>query len=82
MEGFERGGTAVVDRFMRADYIQHNLLASDGPEALKNFAAGLHQQFPDTKYDVKRVISENDLVVVHSNQPGSGTAMRTVILAR
>jgi predicted SnoaL-like aldol condensation-catalyzing enzyme len=41
---------------------------------LKNFAAGLHQQFPDTEYDIKRVISENDLVVVHANlvlTPGS-----------
>ncbi len=71
---FERGDTAVVDRFVRADYIQHNPLASNGAEALKNFAAGLHQQFPDTKYDIKRVISEDDLVVVHSNlvlTPGS-----------
>ncbi|NUP19557.1 MAG: SnoaL-like domain-containing protein, partial [Streptomyces sp.] len=57
-EAFERGDAAVVDRFVRADYIQHNPLASDGAEALKNFAVGLHQQFPDTKYDVKRVISE------------------------
>jgi predicted SnoaL-like aldol condensation-catalyzing enzyme len=66
-EAFERGDTEVVDRFVRADYIQHNPLASNGPEALKTFAAGLHQQFPDTEYDVKRVIAENDLVVVHSN---------------
>lgn len=71
---FERGDTAVVDRFVRADYIQHNPLAADGPEALKNFAVGLHQQFPDTEYDIKRVIAEGDLVVVHSNlvlTPGS-----------
>lgn len=71
---FERGDTAVVDRFVRADYIQHNPLAPDGSEALKNLAVGMHQQFPDAKYDIKRVISENDLVVVHSNlvlTPGS-----------
>ncbi|KPI04015.1 hypothetical protein OK074_4794 [Actinobacteria bacterium OK074] len=29
---FERGDTAVVDRFVRADYIQHNPLAPDGAE--------------------------------------------------
>ena len=64
---FERGDTAVVDRFVRADYIQHNPLAPDGAEALKNLAVAIHQQFPNAEYDIKRVISENDLVVVHSN---------------
>ncbi len=71
---FERGDTAIVDKYVRADYIQHNPLAPDGSEALKNLGTGLHQQFPDAKYDVKRVISEGDLVLVHSNvalTPGS-----------
>ncbi|WTZ46698.1 ester cyclase [Streptomyces sp. NBC_01390] len=64
---FEQGDTAVVDRFVRTDYIQHNPFAADGSETLKNLAAGVHQQFPEAKYDVKRVISEGDLVLVHSN---------------
>ncbi|MGY1498816.1 nuclear transport factor 2 family protein [Streptomyces sp. QTS52] len=71
---FERGDTAVVDRFVRADYIQHNPFAADGSGTLKNLATGVHQQFPEAKYDVKRVISEGDLVLVHSNvvlTPGS-----------
>ncbi|WP_203691113.1 nuclear transport factor 2 family protein [Streptomyces sp. SID12488] len=71
---FERGDTAIVDRFVRADYIQHNPLAADGSGPLKNLATGIHQQFPDARYDVKRVISEGDLVLVHSNvalTPGS-----------
>ncbi|MGW2749298.1 nuclear transport factor 2 family protein [Streptomyces sp. NPDC001450] len=28
---------------------------------------GFHQQLPDAEYDVIRVISEGDLVLVHSN---------------
>ncbi|MFF4502903.1 nuclear transport factor 2 family protein [Streptomyces sp. NPDC001401] len=64
---FERGDTAVVDRFVRPDYIQHNPLAPDGAETLKNLAVSVHKQFPDAKYDIKRVISEGDLVLVHSN---------------
>jgi predicted SnoaL-like aldol condensation-catalyzing enzyme len=64
---FEQGDTGVVDRFVRPDYIQHNPLAPDGAETLKNLGAGLHQQFPDAEYDIKRVISEGDLVLVHSN---------------
>ena len=64
---FEQGDTEVVDRYVRPDYIQHNPLAPDGPEALKDLGTRVHQQFPDAKYDIKRVISEGDLVLVHSN---------------
>ncbi|MEU8909245.1 nuclear transport factor 2 family protein [Streptomyces mirabilis] len=64
---FERGDTDVVDRYVRPDYIQHDPLAPDGAEALKNLGVGFHQRFPDAEYDVKRVISEGDLVLVHSN---------------
>ncbi|MFI8533876.1 nuclear transport factor 2 family protein [Streptomyces aquilus] len=64
---FERGDTEVVDRFVRPDYIQHNPLAPDGAETLKGLAVSVHQQFPDAEYDIKRVISEGDLVLVHSN---------------
>ncbi|MBR8640444.1 nuclear transport factor 2 family protein [Streptomyces tuirus] len=71
---FEEGDTEVVDRFVRPDYIQHNPLAPDGAEPLKNLGVAINQQFPDAVYDVKRVISEGDLVLVHSNvvmQPGT-----------
>ena len=64
---FEQGDTEVVDRFVRSDYIQHNPLAPDGAETLKNLGVSIHQQFPDFRYDIKRVISEGDLVLVHSN---------------
>ncbi|QOV37572.1 nuclear transport factor 2 family protein [Streptomyces ferrugineus] len=64
---FEQGDTEVVDRYVRPDYIQHNPLAPDGAEALKNLGVSIHQQFPDAEYDIERVISEGDLVLVHSN---------------
>ncbi|MEV5716902.1 nuclear transport factor 2 family protein [Amycolatopsis mediterranei] len=64
---FERGDTAVVDRFVRPDYIQHNPLAPDGTAALKNLGTALHRQFPDAEYGIKRVIAEGDLVLVHSH---------------
>ncbi|MFE6619298.1 nuclear transport factor 2 family protein [Streptomyces sp. NPDC057740] len=64
---FERGDAGVVDRYVRPDYIQHNPLAPDGAETLKNLGRAVHEQFPDFSYDIKRVISEGDLVLVHSN---------------
>ncbi|UUU33045.1 nuclear transport factor 2 family protein [Streptomyces sp. CA-210063] len=71
---FEEGDTAVVDRYVRPDYIQHNPLAPDGAETLKGLAGVMNQQFPDAEYDVKRVLAQGDLVLVHSNvvlTPGS-----------
>ncbi|MDQ0600919.1 putative SnoaL-like aldol condensation-catalyzing enzyme [Streptomyces canus] len=64
---FERGDTKVVDRFVRPDYIQHNPFAPDGAETLKGLATSVHAQFPDAVYGIKRVLSEGDLVLVHSN---------------
>ncbi|WP_416978986.1 nuclear transport factor 2 family protein [Streptomyces sp. T028] len=64
---FERGDTGVVDRFVRADYIQHNPQVGDGAAALKAVGRSFHQQFPRATYSVKRVIAEGDLVLVHSH---------------
>jgi predicted SnoaL-like aldol condensation-catalyzing enzyme len=64
---FERGDTAVVDRYVRPDYIQHNPTAADGSAGLKALATSIHQQFPDARYNVKRAISQGDLVLLHSN---------------
>lgn len=64
---FEDGDTAVVDRYVRPDYIQHNPLAPDGAETLKGLAGAVSGQFPDAAYDIKRVVSQGDLVLVHSN---------------
>ncbi|MDX3693349.1 nuclear transport factor 2 family protein [Streptomyces europaeiscabiei] len=64
---FEDGDTAVVDRYVRPDYIQHNPLAPDGAETLKGLAAAVSGQFPDAVYGIERVVSQGDLVLVHSN---------------
>ncbi|MGW4144161.1 nuclear transport factor 2 family protein [Streptomyces mirabilis] len=64
---FEGGDTAVIDRHVRPDYVQHNPLAPDGPEAMKAFGAAWKQQFPDATYEERRVISDGDLVLLHSS---------------
>jgi len=63
---FTRGDTAIVDRLLRPDYIQHNPLAPDGPDALKYFVATTRQQFPQVAFEPRRVISDGDLVLLHS----------------
>ncbi|MEV4163783.1 nuclear transport factor 2 family protein [Nonomuraea dietziae] len=60
---FDEGRPAeAAARHVGSPYIQHNPQAPDGPEAFIGFLT----QLPDLRLDVKRVIAEGDLVVVHS----------------
>ncbi|MCW6008960.1 nuclear transport factor 2 family protein [Micromonospora sp. CPCC 205371] len=71
---FEEGNLAVADRYIRSDYIQHNPAAPDGREAIKNFIRVWTAMYPDHRYNVKRVLAQGDLVLVHSNpvyEPGT-----------
>ncbi|MEU3648411.1 ester cyclase [Lentzea sp. NPDC034063] len=49
------------------DYVQHNPGAADGPEAFIGFMHFVRGRFPNLRLNIKRVIAEGDLVVVHSH---------------
>src|SRR5690606_789886 len=71
---FERANLKVADQRIRADYIQHSPVIPDGREAFKNYVLDLHTRYPDLKYNVKRVLAQGDLVLVHANpiyEPGT-----------
>lgn len=71
---FEEGNLSVADRYIRSDYIQHNPAAPNGREAIKSFIRDWTARFPDHEYNVKRVLAQGDLVLVHSNpiyEPGT-----------
>jgi predicted SnoaL-like aldol condensation-catalyzing enzyme len=53
--------------YMGPMYIQHNPLAGDGAEAFIAFFTGFKTQFPNARWDFKRVAAEGDLVWVHSH---------------
>jgi len=40
-------------------------LAPDGPEGFKRLVALLKEKFPTSRNEIKRVIAEGDLVVLH-----------------
>jgi predicted SnoaL-like aldol condensation-catalyzing enzyme len=46
-------------------YIQHNPLVPDGKEAVIKFFSGYFKLHPTAKNEIKRVIAEGDLVVLH-----------------
>ncbi|PZN34981.1 MAG: polyketide cyclase [Proteobacteria bacterium] len=56
-EGFER--------YISANYIQHNPLADDGPHSAMEFLSTWFETHPQAIVEVKRVIAEGDLVVIH-----------------
>lgn len=61
----------VLDEIMAADWIAHNPGEPNGRDGLKAFFAGMFEQFPEIHADVKRVVAEGDLVVVHSHYTAS-----------
>lgn len=65
---FEPGGdTSQVDTHVRPDYIQHNPLAPDGPEAMKAFGAAWKQQFPEATYTEEHGLTDGDFALLHSH---------------
>jgi predicted SnoaL-like aldol condensation-catalyzing enzyme len=56
---------AAADRFISADYIQHNQMAEPGREGLKRFLQMIREQTPQAVHDVKRAFVDGDHVTVH-----------------
>jgi predicted SnoaL-like aldol condensation-catalyzing enzyme len=61
----ERRPEEASARYQSPNYIQHNPNAADGPAAFIAFAKGFLAESPDLRLDIKRVIAEGDLVVLH-----------------
>lgn len=55
----------AASRFMGETYRQHAPYAADGHDGVRNWIAGFKQAFPDHRYEVKRIIAEGDMVVLH-----------------
>ncbi|MBI1741834.1 nuclear transport factor 2 family protein [Candidatus Acetothermia bacterium] len=63
----------AVAKYLGASYRQHNPTAGDGPEPFIAFVRGFAKAFPSLRFDFKRMVAEDDLVVAHSHlvrQPG------------
>ena len=53
------------DRYISPDYVQHNPLASDGPESAREFLTQWFANNPDAVIEVKKVVAQGDLVFLH-----------------
>jgi predicted SnoaL-like aldol condensation-catalyzing enzyme len=66
--------------YLGKDYKQHNPTAADGKAGLKSFIDFLKARFPNQKGEIKRVVAEGDLVVLHVHSTrGDGTPGRAIV---
>ena len=71
----------AAKKFIGDRYTQHNPGADDGADAFVAFAKGFFVAVPDLKVEIKRVIAEANLVVVHSRfemGPGKASAVMDI----
>jgi predicted SnoaL-like aldol condensation-catalyzing enzyme len=52
-------------RYLGDTYKQHSPYATDGHEGLAAFVQFFRENFPNHRYEVKKVIAEGDIVVLH-----------------
>lgn len=57
----------AADLYLGDVYIQHNPYVPNGPEAFATFFSSFTKEHPEASVEVKRVVAEGDLVVVHSH---------------
>jgi predicted SnoaL-like aldol condensation-catalyzing enzyme len=71
---------AAASRYLGSAYRQHNPTAADGAEGLRSFIDFLKARFPNQRGEIKRVIAEGDLVVLHVHSTrGDDTPGRAIV---
>ena len=70
----------AASQYLGNRYIQHNPAAADGAEGLRGFIDFLKARFPTQRGEIKRVVAEGDLVVLHVHSTrGDGTPGRAIV---
>ena len=67
-------------KFLGSKYIQHNPRFADGAEPLRGFIGFLKNTSPLLKGEIKRVIVEGDLVVLHVHSKATPEALGNAIV--
>jgi len=74
---FNRKDFEGARRFWSPDYIQHNPLVSDGPQALFDFVRALPAS---TSFESQLAIAEGDYVMVHGRYSDNGYPANWVVV--
>jgi len=72
-----------VDEYMSKDFIQHNPTIADGPQGVKALVQMLLSQgVSKQKINFKHIVSENDIVFLHSRYEMAGKEWRFIDIYR
>jgi predicted SnoaL-like aldol condensation-catalyzing enzyme len=64
-KGLNQKDFDAAAKYFGPRYTQHNPNGVDGPQGFKNLVTLLKEKFPNSHNEIKRVIAEGDLVVLH-----------------
>jgi predicted SnoaL-like aldol condensation-catalyzing enzyme len=64
-KGLNQKDYDAAAKYFGPRYVQHNPGAANGPEGFKRLVGLLKEKFPNSHGEIKRVIAEGDLVVLH-----------------
>jgi predicted SnoaL-like aldol condensation-catalyzing enzyme len=70
----------AAEKFMGSKYIQHNPMAKDGKEGLKNFIKYLRETQPEYHSEIVRSFADGDYVILHvHNTPAPGAPGKAIV---
>ncbi len=68
---FVKKDLSAMDRYMKADYIQHNPLVKQGASGFREFFNSWFEAVPDWQYSLKKIVAEGDQVWVYGTYAGT-----------
>lgn len=70
---FAKKDFSQLEQLIREDYIQHNPLVGQGRKGFRDFFEAWFKAVPDFKYELKKIVSEGDLVWAYGTYSGTQT---------
>lgn len=64
--------SAAVERYVGAEYIQHNPLVGDGKQAFIDYFDEMARDYPSKSIEFVRTVAQGDLVALHTRQTWPG----------